>query len=250
MANPTSRNELIDYCLRRLGAPVIEINVDDDQLEDRIDEALQFYQTYHSDAIIKTYVKHQITAFDVANGYIDLDNKYTYVRRILPLGDENSSINMFDARYQMSLNDVYNLRGGSLSGIDSYYQTQQYVSTLSLLLDGTPAVRFSRHQDRLHIDVDWGEDIKEDDYIIIDADAIIDPGSFSDVYNDMWLKRYATALIKEQWGQNISKFEGMQLPGGVILNGRAIMEDARTEIEKLEEEIRMNFEMPVDFYVG
>ena len=249
MANPTTRQELIDYCLRRLGAPVIEINIDDDQLEDRVDEALQYYQTYHSDAIIRTYVKHQITQTDLTNEYISLNDQYTYVRKILPIGDENSTVNMFDARYQMSLNDVYDLRGGT-TGISFYFQTQQYMSTLDMVLNGGTPIRFSRHQNRLYIDGDWGVDLKLGDYIIIDADAVIDQTAFSDVYNDMWLKRYATALIKEQWGVNLSKFEGMQLPGGVILNGRAILEDAKAEIEKLEEEIRLNFEMPVDFFTG
>ena len=248
MANPSSRQELIDYCLRRLGAPVIEINIDDDQLEDRVDEALQFYQTYHSDAIIRTYVKHQVTATDIANEYISLNDQYTYVRKVFPFSEENSSINMFDARYQIHLNDIFDM--GAMGNLSNYVMTQQYMSTLNQMLNGSEQIRFSRHQNRLYIDTDWGVDIKEDQYIIVDVDAVIDPTQFSEVYNDMWLKRYTTALIKQQWGVNLSKFEGMQLPGGVILNGRATMEDANAEIEKLEEEIRLNFEMPVDFYVG
>jgi hypothetical protein len=248
MANPSSRQELIDYCLRRLGAPVIEINIDDDQLEDRVDEALQFYQTYHSDAIVRTYVKHQVTAADIANEYISLNDQYTYVRKVFPFSEENSSINMFDARYQIHLNDIFDM--GAMGNLSNYVMVQQYMSTLNQMLNGSEQIRFSRHQNRLYIDTDWGVDIKEDQYIIVDVDAVIDPTQFSEVYNDMWLKRYTTALMKQQWGVNLSKFEGMQLPGGVILNGRATMEDANAEIEKLEEEIRMNFEMPVDFYVG
>jgi hypothetical protein len=248
MANPSSRQELIDYCLRRLGAPVIEINIDDDQLEDRVDEALQFYQTYHSDAIVRTYVKHQVTATDIANEYISLNDQYTYVRKVFPFSEENSSINMFDARYQIHLNDIFDM--GAMGNLSNYVMVQQYMSTLNQMLNGSEQIRFSRHQNRLYIDTDWGVDIKEDQYIIVDVDAVIDPTAFNEVYNDMWLKRYVTALIKQQWGINLSKFEGMQLPGGVILNGRATMEDANAEIEKLEEEIRMNFEMPVDFYVG
>jgi hypothetical protein len=248
MANPSSRQELIDYALRKCGHPVIEVNVDDDQLEDRVDEALQFYQTYHSDAIARTYLKYQITSTDIANKYIPVANQYTYVRGVFPIGDEKSSYNMFDARYQIRLNDVYDMRfGGSLS---YFAQTQQYLSTINQVLSTSAStVRFSRHQDILHIDTDW--DLMEvGDYVIIDCDMIIDPVNNTQVYNDMWLKRYTAALIKYQWGHNMSKFEGMQLPGGVILNGRAIMEDASAEIEKLEEEIRNNFEMPVDFYVG
>ena len=248
MANPNSRQELIDYALRKLGAPVIEINLDEDQMEDRVDEALQFYQTYHSDAIVRTYLKYQLTTTDITNRYIPVANQYTYVRSVFPLGDENASINMFDARYQIHLNDLYDMRnGGSLS---FYYQTQQYLSTINTILNGSiTAIRFSRHQDRLHLDIDWDQ-VNVGDYIIVDCDAIIDPDTFTQVYNDMWLKRYVTSLLKHQWGVNLSKFEGMQLPGGVILNGRAILEDANAEIEKLEEEIRMNFEMPVDFFTG
>lgn len=248
MANPNSRQELIDYALRKLGAPVIEVNLDDDQMEDRLDEALQFYQTYHSDAIVRTYLKHQITQTDITNKYIPVANQYTYVRSVFPIGDENSSINMFDARYQIHLNDLYDMRnGGSLS---FYYQTQSYLSTVQQVLNGnTTPIRFSRHQDRLHLDIDW-DTMNVGDYVIVDCDAIIDPDTFTQVYNDMWLKRYVTSLLKHQWGVNLSKFEGMQLPGGVILNGRSILEDANAEIEKLEEEIRSNFEMPVDFFVG
>ena len=248
MANPTTRQELIDYALRKLGHPVIEINVDEDQLEDGVDEALQYYQTYHSDAIIRTYLKYQITSTDIANKYIPVNNQYTYVRGIFPIGDENSSINMFDARYQIRLNDIWDMRlGGSLS---FYAQTQQYLSTINHVLNSNSApTRFSRHQDILHIDIDW-DTVEVGEYIIVDCDAVIDPTQSPQIYNDMWLKRYTTAQIKYQWGLNMSKFEGMQLPGGIILNGRAIMEDATAEIEKLEEEIRMNFEMPVDFYVG
>lgn len=248
MANPTTRQELIDYALRKLGHPVIEINVDEDQLEDRVDEALQYYQTYHSDAIIRTYLKYQITSTDITNKYIPVNNQYTYVRGIFPIGDENSSINMFDARYQIRLNDIWDMRlGGSLA---FYAQTQQYLSTINNVLNTNSApTRFSRHQDILYIDIDW-DTVEAGEYIIVDCDAVIDPTQSPQIYNDMWLKKYTTAQIKYQWGLNMSKFEGMQLPGGIILNGRAIMEDATAEIEKLEEEIRMNFEMPVDFYVG
>lgn len=249
MANPNTRQGLIDYSLRRLGAPVIEINIDEDQIEDRIDEALQFFQTYHSDAVQRTYVKHQITEIDRSNRYIALTDSFTYVREVLPVGNQSSTINMFDARYQMSINDVFDLRGGA-SGVANFYQTQQYMSLLDQVLNGTTPIRFSRHQNRLYIDADWDRELQIGEYIIIDADAVIDQTTFADVYNDMWLKRYATALLKDQWGQNLSKFEGMQLPGGVILNGRSIMDDARIEIDKLEEEIRLNFELPVDFYVG
>lgn len=248
MAVPNSRQTLIDYCLRTLGEPVLEVNVDEDQISDRIDEALQFYQEYHSDAIYKVYHKHQITAADVTNEYISIPDAVTTVQRIFPLSDENSSINMFDARYQIHLNDIFDLRNaGALS---NYYQTQQYMSTIDLLLNGTEQIRFNRHMNRLYIDTDWGKDIKENDYVIVDAYRIVDPDTHVDVYNDMFLKRYAVALIKKQWGANLIKFEGMQLPGGVTLNGRQIYDDAVTEIAAVEEQMQLKYEMPPDFFMG
>lgn len=248
MAVPNSRQTLIDYCLRTLGEPVLEVNVDEDQVSDRIDEALQFYQEYHSDAIYKVYHKHQITAADITNEYISIPDAITTVQRIFPLNDENSSINMFDARYQIHLNDIFDLRNaGALS---NYYQTQQYMSTIDLLLNGTEQVRFNRHMNRLYIDADWGEDLKENDYVIVDAYRIVDPDTHTDVYNDMFLKRYAVALIKKQWGANLIKFEGMQLPGGVTLNGRQLYDDAVTEIAAVEEQMQLKYEMPPDFFMG
>ena len=250
MTNPNSRQTLIDYCLRRLGAPVIEINLDEDQIEDRVDEALQFYQTYHSDAILPTYIKHIITEFDTANKYIDIGDHYTYIRRVLPLDTTGSSISMFDARYQIRLNDVYDMSSGIMGNLTSYFQMQQYLGTLDIVLNGTEEyIRFSRHMNRLYMDTDWSQ-IKVGTYIIIDCDMVIDPQTYTDVYNDMWLKRYTTALIKRQWGANLIKFEGVQLPGGVILNGRQIFDDAMTDIQDLEEELRLNFELPVNFMVG
>lgn len=248
MANPTTRQELADYCLRKLGAPVIEINVDDDQLDDRIDEALQFFQAYHDDAILRVFRKHKITSTDIANEYITLPDSITSVRRILPLGGENGAINMFDARYQIHLNDIFDL--GHMGNLYNYAQIQQYMGTLNMILNGAPQTRFNRHMNRLYLDHDWNTDVEVDDYVIIDAMEIVDPGAFSDVYNDQWLKRYATALIKRQWGENLLKFEGMQLPGGVQMNGTQIFESAMADIEKLEEEIRLNWELPVDFMQG
>jgi len=248
MANPSTRAELADYCLRKLGAPVLEINVDEDQVEDRIDEALQYFQTYHDDAIIRTYLKHQITSTDIANEYIPIPDSVTSVRRILPLGGENGSINMFDARYQIMLNDIFDL--GHMGNLNNYVQIQQYMGTLNMMLNGAPQTRFNRHMDRLFIDHDWDADIEVGDYIIVDCMQVVDPGTYADVYNDLWLKRYATALIKRQWGENLIKFENMQLPGGVLMNGAVILDAAMTEIDKLEEEIRLSWEKPVDFMQG
>jgi len=251
MANPTSRATLIEYCKRRLGDPVIEINVDEDQLEDRVDEALQYYQEYHSDATLRTYLKHQVTATDVANEYISLSTDILFVSKVFPVSSNfGSSVNFFDIKYQMMLNDITNLQ--NFAGDLAYYeQLQQYLSLLDIKLNGQPQVQFSRKQNRLYIFGDFADkDIKEDDYIIVEIYKIIDPDTHTSVYNDMWLKEYTTALIKQQWGANLIKFEGMQLPGGVMLNGRQLYDDATGEIERLREVIRMEHEMPADFFVG
>jgi hypothetical protein len=244
-----SRQQLIDYCLRRLGAPVIEVNIDDDQIEDRIDDALQFYQEYHSDATMRMYVKHQITAADIANKYITVTDNILYIKRILPLSNRSSSINMFDVKYQLHLNDIYDL--SYIGDLVHYEMVQQYIAMLDMSLNGLETVsRFNRHMNRIYLDIDWEADVLEDDYIVLECMLVVDPTEFTDAYNDMFLKQYATQLIKQQWGANLIKFEGMQLPGGVTLNGRQIFEDATAEIEKIREQMQLNYEMPVDFYVG
>ena len=249
MASPASRQELIDYCLRKLGAPVIEINVDDDQVNDRVDEAIQFYQEYHSDAVIKHYRKHLITSTDVTNKYVDIPDQLIFVSRIFPMtNNSSSSSGMWSARYQMHLNDVYDLQyAGALI---NYEMTRQFLNMLDMQLNGVPPVRFNRHMNRLYIDVDWGRTIMAGDYIMVEAYSTIDPDDYTDIYNDIFLKKYTTALIKRQWGANLIKFDGIQLPGGVTMNGRQIWDDANAEIEKLEGEMELKYEMPVDFMVG
>lgn len=251
MANPNSRATLIDYCKRRLGDPVVEINVDEDQLEDRVDEALQYYQEYHSDAVLRTYLKHQVTSSDVSNEYISLNSNITYVSKLFPLASNfNQGRNFFDIKYQMMLNDMASLI--HFAGDLAYYeQMQNYLSLLDMKLNGHPQVQFSRKENKLYIFGDWADgDIKAGDYVVAEVYQILDPDSTTSIYNDMWLKEYTTALIKQQWGQNLIKFEGMQLPGGVQLNGRQIFDDAKEELEKLREKIRMDHEMPADFFVG
>ena len=248
MANPTTRAELITHCLRRLGEPVLEVNVDEDQIEDRVDEALQFYQEYHSDAIVKNYYKYAITAADVTNEYVTLPTSVTTVQRIFPIDSSASSNNMFSARYQLRLNDIYDL--GFIGSLAHYEQTQQYLSMLDMKLNGAEQVRFNRNSNRLYIDVDWSADLPAGKFIIIDCMSIIDPQTHTEVYNDLFLKRYTTALIKRQWGQNLSKFEGMQLPGGVRINGRQYLEEANAEIDKIEEEMQLKYEAMPEFYVG
>ena len=251
MANPTSRATLIDYCKRRLGDPVIEINVDEDQLEDRVDEALQYYQEYHSDATLRTYLKHQVTSTDISNEYISLSSNIIFVSKLFPISSSfNSSFNFFDIKYQMMLNDIADLQ--NFAGDLAYYeQMQQYLSLLDVKLNGHPQVQFQRKQNRLYIFGDFADnDIKEGEFIVAEVYEIVDPSTHTSVFNDMWMKEYTTALIKQQWGSNLLKFEGMQLPGGVVLNGRQIFDDATTDIDKLRETIRMEHEMPPDFFVG
>lgn len=251
MASPTSRQELIDFCLRRLGEPVLEVNVDVDQIEDKVDDAIQKYQEFHSDATIRTYLKYQVTADDVTNGYVPISSNILFVSKVFPFSSTfGSSGNLFDIRYQMFLNnmgDFINFAGD----LAYLYQMEQYLSMIDLQLHGHPTVKFSRRQNRLYI---WGDfedkDLQAGDYLVAEVFQTIDPDTHTSIYNDMFIKDYTTALIKQQWGANLSKFEGMQLPGGVTLNGRQIFEDASADIERLEEKLRTEQELPVDFFMG
>jgi len=251
MANPTSRATLVDYCKRRLGEPVIEVNVDEDQVEDRIDEAIQYYQEFHSDALKRGYLKHQLTASDITNKYITLSTDIQFVSRMFKIDSTFAQTgNMFDIKYQMALNDIWDLT--SWAGDLAYYeQLQQYLSMLDMKLNGSPIVDFVRRQNRLYIhgNIEDG-DIKAGMYLVAEVYEIINPNTHTSIYNDMWLKQYATSLIKLQWGMNLIKFEGMQLPGGVVINGRQIYDDAQAEIQELQEKIRLEHEMPADFFVG
>jgi hypothetical protein len=251
MAVPASRTDLIDYCKRRLGEPVLEINVDDDQIEDRIDEALQYWQEYHSDATFRTFLKHVVTATDISNGYIPISTDVLYLTKLFPISSSfGSNLNFFDIKYQMFLNDFADIT--RIAGDLNYYeQMQQYLTTLDITLNGTPQTTWSRHQDRLYIHGEFeSKDVVAGDYIVAEAYALVPVDDHNSVWNDMWLKQYATALIKQQWGMNLLKFEGVQLPGGVTFNGRQLFDDATQEIERLREEIRLNFELPADFFIG
>lgn len=251
MANPNSRDTLIDYCKRRLGEPVIEVNVDEDQLEDRVDEAIQYYQEFHSDATHRAYVSHQLTADDITNKYITTSSNVHFVSRVFPLiSSQTASKNIFNLRYQMHLSELTDM--SQFAGDIAYYeQIQQYLSLLDQTLNGQAMVDFARRQNRIYF---FGHiedlDVKEGDYVVYEYYSTIDPDSHTTIYNDMWLKEYTTALIKQQWGMNLIKFEGMQLPGGVILNGRQLFDDATGEIQDLRERIRLEHEMPADFFIG
>ena len=253
MANPNSRATLIDYCKRRLGEPVIEINVDEDQVEDRVDEAIQYYREYHSDATYRGYIKHLVTNTDVSNKYISIPSTVHFLKRLIPISSNfGTSYNFFDIKYQMMLNDIADMN--NFAGDLAYYESlQMHLSLLDMKLNGTPQVEYSRKQNRLYIFGDIGDgntDIKADDYVLAEVYSIVDPDTHTSVYNDIWLKAYTTSLIKEQWGLNLMKFEGMQLPGGVILNGRQLYDDAQGELSDLRDKIRLEHELPADFMVG
>ncbi|HIJ51477.1 MAG TPA: hypothetical protein HPP54_10605 [Nitrospinae bacterium] len=257
MSIPVSRTDLKEWCLRKLGKPVIEINVDDDQMEDRIDEALQFYQEYHFDGTEKVYEKYQLTTDDITNKYIyipDLtspssNNAYTGITKIFP--GTGTSVGMWDVRYQMRLNDITTF-GSGLGGYDmlSYQMRMKNLAMIQELLVGKIPIRHNRHGNKLYLDWEWASDAVAGEHIIIEAFKVIDPEVYVDVYNDMFLKQYVTALFKEQWGLNLSKFEGVQMVGGVTLNGRVILDEARTDIDKLREEMSLKFELPVDFMMA
>ena len=247
MAKPTTRATLQDYCLRNLGAPVIEINVDEDQLEDRTDEALQFYQEYHSDGVIREYLKHELTASDITNNYITVADSVTNVVRMLKITGTTGS-SLFDMGYHMRLNDIFMLQGLGTQ-TQEYIQSQQKLSLIDHRLNSEEHIRFSRHMNRVHMDEGYG-DLEAGDYIVLEVMSIIDPGTYADVFNDLYLKKYLTALIKRQWGANLMKFQDFQLPGGITLNGRQIYEDAIEEIQGLEEECRLIWAMPDNFLMG
>lgn len=247
MASITTREELKDYCLRRLGAPVIEINVDDDQVEDRIDDAFQFYREHHYDAVELVYLKHQFTEEDIENNYIPLNDLIVGVNRVLPFTNRSRGMDIFDIRYQILINDLYSLMSTDLI---YYSMVKTQLELINHLLVGQQPIRFNRHTNRLYLDINWNQDSRIGEYIIVEAYRILDPNTYTDVYDDMYLKRYATALIKKQWADNIRKFSGVQLPGGVTLNGDALSQEAALEIKEIEEEIRSSFELPPDMFIG
>jgi hypothetical protein len=245
----TSREEFKDRCLRDLGFPVIEINVDEDQVADRIDDALKKYWEVHHDGVEKLYYKHQVTAADIANNYITLPDRVIGVTRVFPF--ENTfgatSGNVFDARYQFMLNNLETFE--SLSYVD-YEITMMHLEHLNFFFNGVPGLRFNAKQHRVYLDIDWQFDIQADQYIIIEAVGILDPDVYNAIWQDDWLFRYATALIKRQWGANMKKFSGVQLPGGIVLNGQQIYDEAIGEIAALLAELRDTYEEPPMFRLG
>jgi len=247
MAVPITRSDFKEYCLRKLGKPVIEINVDDDQVEDRIDESIRYYWDYHFDGTEKVYYKHQITSNDITNKYITLPENIIGAVRVFPIGDPSiRSDDMFNIRYQIALNDLYTLTAYSMI---PYYMAMQHLALISEFLVGQQPIRFSRHRDRLYIDTKW-ENYNAGEFLLIEAYEVLDPEVYSDMWSDRWLQNYATAKIKYQWGSNLTKFSGMQLPGGVQFNGDKILDDAKAELEAMEKEMISSYSLPVTDMIG
>ena len=247
MATPNSKATLKEYCLRKLGKPVIEINIDDDQMDDRIDEAFLYYQDYHFDGVEKTWLKHQVTADDKTNEYITVTDSNTIgIINIFDIGDATSTNNLFNVRYQIALNDLYDL---SRYDLVPYFMNFMNIRFIEEMLVGKQPLRYNRHQNRLHIDMDWGK-VTAGDYIIAECYKKLDPDTYTDVYNDRWLQRYVTCLFKIQWGSNLTKFVGMQLPGGVQFNGEQILQQGLDEKQRLEEEMISSYSLPVHDMTG
>ncbi len=247
MATPTTRTEFKKYCLRELGHPVIEINVDEDQVQDRIDDALEYYRDFHYDGSYEDFYKYQITASDITNEYITLPESIIGVVDIFPIGAGLNTNNLFNLRYQITLNEIYDWAHSTFA---NYTMSMERIALMQELFVGKQPFRFNRHTDRLYIDMDWQFRVTAGEYIIIKCYRTVEPDTYSDVWGDRWLRKYATQLIKRQWGTNLKKFSGMQLPGGVTFNGEQIYNEAEEEIKRLEEEMINTYSLPSFDMIG
>ena len=251
----TTRQGLIDYCLRRLGSPVTEINVDDDQVSDRIDDALEYFAEYHFDGVEKVFLKHTMTQTDMDNEYIAMDDPASpvggavvSVLRVLPIPNFNAfQTGFFNEEYQLRLNDLENFQSSTMI---NWAMSQTNFSLVEHLFSIQPTLLFNRKQNKVYLETDWSNKFDVGTILIIEAYRALDPVTYTEVYNDMFLKKYATALIKQQWGSNLKKFTGVTLPGGITLDGQTIFSEATEEITKIEEEMNMKYELPPDGIIG
>lgn len=247
MSVPNSRDTFKEYCLRKLGKPVIEINVDSDQIDDRVDEAIKYYWDYHFDGTEMMYYKHQVTSQNITDKYITLPDNIIGAIHLFPVGDPAMSSNdLFNIRYQIALNDLYTLTSVSMI---PYYMAMEHIAFLQEMLVGKQPIRYNRHRNILYVDMDWNK-INVGEYLLVQAYQVVDPDVYTDMWGDRWLQNYCTQLIKRQLGSNLTKFTGMQLPGGVQFNGEKIYNDAQEQIEKMEEEMINSYSMPVMDMVG
>ena len=243
----TTRQGLIDYCRRSLGEPVVELNIDDQQVDDRVDEAIDYFRQYHFDGIEKMYLKHVITQDDIDNKYIVLNDLIFGVSRVFPVASGTStSKSIFDLQYQLRLNDLYDLTSTS---VIYYTQVMSHLALLDQTLNGHPLYRFNRMNSKLYIDTIWQEKMQPGNYILVECYRALDPEEATKVYDNYWLKHYATALIKKQWATNIKKFSGLQLPGGVTMDGDKLYAEAIQEIKDLEDEM-ISKAAPLEFMMG
>ena len=275
MAKPASRTQLVDYCLRKLGAPVLEINIDDDQIDDLVDDAIQLFNERHFDGVERMYLKYQLTEEDIERGkakdhngvgivtttatstniagygttisnwyetsnFLQVPDSVVGVEKIFKFDSSTISGGMFSIKYQLFLNDLYRFNSIELL---QYSMTKSYLEDIDFLLTTDKQIRFNKRQDRLYLDIDWGSETAGN-YLVLDCYRALDPTSFTQVYNDVFLKQYLTALMKRQWGQNLIKFRGVKLPGGIELNGREIFDDAEKEIESLRSRMSSEYELP------
>lgn len=246
-SKPASRDEFREFCLRRLGAPLLEINVDEDQVEDCIEMAFSYYYDYHYDATEKVYLARQVTQEDIDNKYLSIEDSVIGITNILPIGNSYSTNNLFNLRYQIALNDLFAFNTGPFA---PYYMALQNVALAEELFVGKQGIRFQRHSNKLFVDIAWGEKIVLGEYMLIEAYQKIDPDVYTDIYSDRWLQRYCTALIKKQWGENLKKFEGISMPGGVSFNGQKIWDEATDEIQAMESEMVSSYSLPVTDMLG
>jgi hypothetical protein len=280
MAKPTTRQELIDYCLRRLGAPILEINLADEQIDDLVDDALQYFQERHFDGVERMYLKYKITEEDIIRGsakgtngvgivtttgtstisgigttsfnfyensnFIQVPDSVIGIEKIFKFDTSSISGGMFSIKYQLFLNDLYYFNSVELL---QYAMVKTYLEDIDFLLTTDKQIRFNKRQNRLYLDIDWASESK-DTFIVIDCYRILDPNDFTKVYNDSFLKKYLTALMKRQWGQNLIKFRGVRLPGGIELNGRELYEDAEKEIAEIKQRMSMDYELPPYDFIG
>lgn len=250
MAQPTTKSEFKEYCLRKLGHPVIQINVSDEQIDDRVDEALMFWQDYHYNGSELVYLKHVLTQEDIDNGYIDLNNtEHAKLLGVVRIFDLSSSIStgtgMFNVTYQFVLNNLQDLTGYS---IQNYYMTMQHIRFIQEWLVGWPLIRYNKHSNKVYIDQSKAK-LTPGYFIMIEAYAPLDDAN-PDIWGDRWLQNYATTLIKEQWGSNLTKFVNMQLVGGVTFNGEQILNDAREERKEMEESAKSSLQPLVYNFTG
>lgn len=242
-----TRQGLIEYCLRELGEPVVEINIDDQQIEDRIDEAIEYWRQHHYDGVEKVYLKHQVTEEDVTNKWIPINDLIYGVTRVFPIASGTStSKSIFDLQYQLRLNDLYDLTSTS---VIYYSQVMSHLALIDLTLNGKQLYRFNRLTNKLHIDESWNDNIAPGTFILVECYRVLDPVDAPRMYGEQWLKHYVTALLKKQWATNMKKFQGLQLPGGVTIDGDKLYAEAKEEIDKLETDLR-DKSAPLEFFMG